>query len=681
MRIKKIILFVTLFVLSLTASIYVKANNGNIYKTYTSDASGNFIPTQDAYIAVKTIKEIPLTNSSLHTIKDADDIYFNETLKQFYIADRGNHRVVVASADFSTGFEVGSEILKKPQGVFSSPDGKIYVADYDLKQVVIFDPADFTTPTYIGKPTHPLYTESSAEFLPLKIVVDPVGTMYIVDSGNANGLVTITKDGEFSGYFGANYVKPSFSFVVKFLFATKEQKKQMYVSPISPTNLAIDEEGLINTISSIKGSAVKRLNIAGTNLMTNLSWDTTEFVDIAISPTGTIYCITKYGGISEYDREGNELFYFGGHDTTNTWIGLSRSPSSIEVDDEHSLYVLDGTMVQVYVQTEFASLVHEALALYNEGKYEESRVPWQKVLQMNNMFDLAHRGLGNAYLREMNYQEALKEFKLAKDTAAYSNAYWEVRNAWLNRYGYGLIIGLVALIIIIFVLAKVHVLDKAKAKLAVLRDKIYKVKIIEEVCYVGHFIRHPLDGFYEIKFHNKMSMASATILYIWFFILTLLGSFFTGFVFNTQDTQTLTVINLLLQSVIPVLLFVLCNYLISSITDGSGRFRDVYIGTICSLAPVLLFMPIVIILSNFIVASEAFLYTMPKLVLWGWSFGLMFFMIKDIEELQVGENIKNIVLTILTMLLFIAFAFLAYILGKQLVTFIINLIGEVFSRG
>ena len=72
---------------------------------------------------------------------------------------------------------------------------------------------------------------------------------------------------------------------------------------------------------------------------------------------------------------------------------------------------------------------------------------------------------------------------------------------------------------------------------------------------------------------------------------------------------------------------------------------------------------------------------MPKLVLWGWSFGLLFFMIKDIEELQVGENIKNIVLTIFTMLLFIAFAFLAYILGKQLVTFIINLIGEVFSRG
>ena len=678
-KIKKLILSLIILVAIFSSSLIIKADNGNYYKTYTG-TSDDFIPTQDAYIAVKTVSSITLSNSDNHNIFNAEDIYYNEVLKTFYIADTGNKRIVVADEHLQTGYVVGANILKKPQGVFTTNDGLIYVADYDLGSVVIFNPSDLENPTFIGKPTHPLYIESSANFLPTKIVVDEVGTMYVIDSGNSNGIVTLTKDGEFAGYFGANYVQTDLAFYVKFLLSTKEQKKKLYVKPVSPNNLAIDDEGLINTISTIKGSALKKLNIAGSNLLTNVSWDSANFMDVAIGPTGTIYCISRYGGIVEYDREGNELFYFGGYDPTGTYIGLFKSPTGIEIDDNHSIYVVDGDKIQVFVETEFASLVHEALTLYNEGKYEASRIPWEKVLQMNNMFDLAHKGLGNAYLREMKYQEALKEFKLAKDTAAYSNAYWEVRNNWLNNYGYAVFIILVIAIVALIILNKLHLLEPVKNGFRRIKAKLFKVKLIEDVCYVGHFIKHPLDGFYEVRFHHKMSMASATILYVWFFVLTLLSNYFTGFVFNTKDTQAVTIIDCLVESIIPIMLFVIANYLISSITDGSGKFRDVYVGTICSLAPVLLFMPLVIILSNFIVETESFLYTMPKLILWAWSFGLMYFMVKDVEELQFGENNKNIFLTILTMLLFVAFAFLVYILGKQLVTFVLNLIREVIAR-
>ena len=680
-KIRKLTLYIlVVLVCIILMQVSVYADNGASHKTYTVDSNGDMIPTQDAYIAVKKVTSITFNNSELLTLNNPEDIYYNSLSKKFYIADTGNGRIIQTDATFSDALEIGKGILVKPQGVFASNDGLVYVADYGLKAVVIFDLDDLDNPTYIYKPTHPLYIESSSDFLPTKIVVDPVGTMYIIDSGNANGIVTITKDNEFSGYFGANYVQPDFKYVVKFLFSTKEQRKKLYVLPVSPINLAIDGDGLINTLSNTEGSAVKKLNIAGNNLLPTNMRDWSDYVDIAIGPTETIYTVEKYGYICEYDREGNLLFNFAGYDSTGVTIGLFRSANSIEVDDEYNLYVLDGNQIQVFVQTEFAGLIHEALKLYNDGKYQESRGPWEQVLKLNNMFDLAHKGLGNAYLREGLYKEALAEFKLAKDTTSYSNAFWEVRNNWLNEYGYLLFILIASIILIIIVLNKLHIFDKPKQSFKNFKDKMFKVKLIKETCHMFRFIRHPLDAFYENRRLDAMSVASATIWYGWFFVLTVLASFFTGFVFNPGDKQSITIISILLKSILPLLLFVICNYLICSIRSGSGRFKDVYINSICCLAPYLIFMPFVIILSNFVIETESFFYTMPHLVLWGWSFVLMYFMVKDIQEFTFKENNSNILLSILTMLLFVAFGFLLYMLTKQFINFIINLLKEVISR-
>lgn len=679
---KKIISILMICLILLGLSITVKADNGNASYTYTIDSNYDIIPTQDAYIAVKQIQKLEIENSEIQTLSKPEDIYYQEDLHQFFIADTGNKRILVADENMVSAYALGEGELAKPSGIFANANGDIYVTDYDLKEVVIY--CHQTDKTYevvkIGKPNHPLYGEKT-NFSPSKIVVDHVGTMYVIDAGNNNGIVTITKDYEFSGYFGANYVTPSLSFALRFMFATKKQKEKMYVSPIAPVNLAIDDDGLINTISAIEGAGLKKLNIAGNNLFDTNRFDYTNYTDLCIGPTGTIYCVNKEGRIVEYDQDGNVLFLFGGQDSTGTHIGLFQNPKGIEVDSNYQLYVLDENNIQVFQATQFADLVHEALDLYFDGKYAESREPWEKVLRMDNMFDLAHKGLGNAYLRETKYKEAMKEFKLAKDSLSYSNAFWEVRNEWLKTYGTTIIVIIIVIVIVISILARFHLLNSVKKFHNFIWEKLFKVKFIKEVCYIRKFIKKPLDGFYEIKHENKMGVLSATFLYIVLFIWLLLGNFFTGFAFNTKDAETISLVKIFSLSLLPILLFVVANYLISSITEGNGKLKHVYIGTICSFAPVIFFYPFIILLSNFIVHSEAFLYTMPKIIMWGWSFGLLYMMVKDIQELQFGENNKNIILTILTMILFVGFAFLVYILGKQLYDFIADIIIEVMSRG
>ena len=154
------------------------------------------MPTQDAYLPNRIIYSFNVANSSVNSLAKAEDLYYEPQNQLFYLADTGNKRILVFDKSLKDAYQIGEGILQKPEGVYATSDGKIYVADYDAQKVFIFD-ASGNVVKEIAKPDHPLFGTQSF-FRPSKIVVDDVGTMYIVDAGNANGLVQITSEGAFS---------------------------------------------------------------------------------------------------------------------------------------------------------------------------------------------------------------------------------------------------------------------------------------------------------------------------------------------------------------------------------------------------------------------------------------------------------------------------------------------------
>lgn len=678
---------IALFLISylfLASCIQVEAlDNGNVFKSWVVNNKNEIIRTQDAYLAKQIITTIEVENSTIMGFKRPEDIFYESKSQTYYIADTGNKRILKVNNDFSKAYAIGENYLQKPEGLFVSESGIIYVADYDLQRVTTFD-LDGNIINKFNKPTHPLYGETMI-FRPSKIVVDKIGTMYIVDTGNPNGLVQLTEKGDFMGYFGANYITPSISYIIRFMFSTKAQKNKLYRSPIAPTNMMIDYDGLINTITKgLSGNALKKLNISGHNLFSNSMVDASNFNDITIGTIGNIYTITADGYIYEYDAEGNLLFIFGGNDPIGKYNGLFANPKAITVDEDYHLFIVDHLnnqdIIQVFERTEFAHLVHESIRFYQDGLYEESRIPWSKVLQYNNMFDLAHEGIANAYLRESKYSEAMAHFRLANDIVGYSEAFWEVRNLWLMKNASVLIIIIIGLLILIKVLKSLKFLS---IKSFINKGLQYALKfdLFKELIYLFTFIKHPVKGFYEVKRHRKISNLGATFLYIIFYLEIVANNVLTGFIFNPIDVETVSIVKIAFLSLFPLLLAVLCNYLISSITVGNGRLQDVYRGTICSFAPLIIFMPFVILISNVLTLNEIFIYQFLQFMLWGWSFGLLYLMVKETQELSFGETNKNIFITMLTMILFVAFGFLLYILGSQSYNFVKEVIMEVISHG
>jgi hypothetical protein len=87
------------------------------------------------------------------------------------------------------------------------------------------------------------------------------------------------------------------------------------------------------------------------------------------------------------------------------------------------------------------------------------------------------------------------------------------------------------------------------------------------------------------------------------------------------------------------------------------------------------------ILSNVLTYNEMIMYTFLDQIRLGWTLVNLVFMIKEIHNFQVKPLLKNIALTIFTMVMIVLIGFLLYLLGLQVVNYIEGIIREVMLRG
>ena len=414
--------------------------------------------------------------------------------------------------------------------------------------------------------------------------------------------------------------------------------------------------------------------------------ETTDYPDIpaavAAGNHDNVFVATQTGFIYEYNNEGDLLFMFGGSDDGKQRIGLSTKVEAIQIGLDDKIYVLDSekAQIQVFEPTEFTAYLHNALYLFSKGRYEESKEPLGKVLEMNNLFTYANMAMGKALYKEGDYEGALKYARIAKDTEGYSDAFWEIRNAWLKKNLTWIAIVIVVIVILWNVIRvlhkKKHILDKPGKALS----KLGEVKLIKQVGYMFYFMRHPVDGCYGIKREGKVSVLSANIILVVSIVFYVINKYFCGFLSKTVRDGSFDVLSDVGMIIIALLLIVSCNYLMCTINDGEGRFKDIYCSLIYSFTPYVILTPVVFLLSHVVSNNEIFFVHFGNLCMWVWIAVMIFISVQEINNYTVGETIKIILLTIFTILIVALLAFIIYVLWSQVFDFLQSIVGEVVYR-
>lgn len=665
-------IFAMLLCLVMMAGMTVSAETP--YKTYTIDGYGYVLETQSAYNPLAAITKVGETAF----VSPMDMAIGKEG--NLYIADAGAHVILICSREGEQVGSIGEGILQTPTGVYVTEDGTVYVADKDAKKVFVFDAQGNVTAEY-GKPDSPIYG-NSMDFKPTKVVANKTGTMYIICEGNMNGIVQLSpvEGGSFLGYFGTNYTSLSPFQMIQRVILTDAQRAQMLSNiPSTPTNLHIDDTGLIYTVTQgDKDTSLKKLNIAGKNLLDSDPYYADLPAAVTTGNYNNILVADSDGYIYEYNEDGELLFMFGGRDDGRQRVGLCNKVEAIAVDEDDRIYLLDSDKKQIHIfePTEFTNLLHESLYLFSKGQYTQSKEPLSKVLQMNSMFDYANQAMGHAYLQEENYEQALKYFRLAKSFEGYSDAFWEVRNIWIRNYLVAAVLAIAAVIVLIRGCKSLYRKKYADHPATQTGEHI----LWGQLRYSLYFMRHPMDGCYGVKKEGKNSWWCANILLGTFILISILEKYCSGFLVKTVREGRYDLITDIGKVLVIFIGLTACNYLVVTINEGEGFFKDLYCAYAYCLTPYIVIKPFVILLSNVLTYNEVFLITFANIIVWIWVVILILLTLKEINNFTVGETAKALAITAFTVLILTLLVCIIYVLFSQVIDFVITVVREVVYR-
>ena len=643
------------------------------YSTFTQGPDGMMVFTQTAYEPDGLIR----LDANM-----PEDLFYHDATGTMYIADSGNSRIVVIDRNGAVR-TVGEDILFSPSGVYVTGDNTLYVADYGLEQVVVFD-AEGNLVKQIGRPEEPIYGAKN-DFAPKKVAVDKRGNIYVISEGSINGVVQLNHDGGFLGYVGANDTDISLKMLIQRFVFTEEQKSRLFrTTPPSPTSLVLDRQGLLYTVTNgISAEGIKKLNIVGDNILASEAWQSPNLIDIDVDDNGNIYTLDSEGWIDIYDSFGNLLFDFGGKDSKYERAGMLRNPSAIDVSSSgESIFIADRdrNVINRYRITPFAGKVFEGVAYYKQGLYVESEEIWKEILRMNSFFILSYEALAKSYFKQNLNEQALESFKRAEDKDGYSDAYWNIRNDWLQTHMVTLVYAALALILLYWIVRLTHVRFGILTPAVQLADTAAENKLIRELGFLFHFLRHPIDAVQELKENKRATIRSATILYVWLLLLQVLLVYATGYLFADGDPARMSLLPILLTTAVPLLFWVVMNYLVSTVGDGEGRFSEVYIGTIYALGPYLVFALPIALVTNVLTYNESFLYNYSMAFIEGWSVLLLCIMVKELHDFTFAQTVRNLLLTIFGMVLAALVIFILVFLFTQEIEFIRSIIQELRNR-
>ena len=681
------------------------------YDTYTYSQDGFGVASPDAYTPDYVVdhKVMGLSDS----LKNPTDIETDDD-GNVYIADAGNNRIVVLDRYYKYKFQINSFLngngipdkLSNPNGVFVG-NGYIYVADTDNMRLVVFDQKTGAYVRTFEEPKADVFPADSV-YRPVAVAVDSAGTMFVVSSSTYMGVIALNYDGSFQCFVGAQKVTISAWAKIWRYFQTDEQRErsESYIST-EFNNITIDDRGFVYvTTSSINASQqqaavtskgaefspVKKLNISGDDIMkrtgffgfgevnvmniplsTNVPYGTSKIVDVALGPENTWSIIDqKRSRIYTYDEYGSLLFIFG---DVGEQLGNLRIASALTYQGE-KLLVLDNTKntFTVFSRTEYGDILINAIKNQNNRNYDAAKEDWENILQRNNNFDAAYIGIGKAYYREGNWDKAMEYFRSAYDTKNYSEAFKMSRKDWVSKYIY--LIPIVAIAVIVGVTKFFGYANKVNQQVAVSGKKR---TFWQEILFANHLIFHPFDGFWDLK-HEKRGSVRGAFFYLGLAILTFTyQSMGSSYLFNPKENYSSILVQIISVSV-PLILWVVANWCLTTLFEGEGSFKDIFVATSYALAPLPLLIIPATISTNFFTVAEGAIVTLLESFAFIWVGLLIFTGTMVTHDYSLGKNILTCIGTIVAMVFIMFLALLFTTMLTNVISFITAIVTELTYR-
>jgi len=202
----------------------------------------------------------------------------------------------------------------------------------------------------------------------------------------------------------------------------------------------------------------------------------------------------------------------------------------------------------------------------------------------------------------------------------------------------------------------------------------------ETLSYALYVIIHPLDGFWDLTHEKRGSIAAANVIVVLAVLVEILRQTLTSFQFVTVNMEYFNALVAALSIILPILLWTAANWGLTTLMDGKGTMRDIYMAVSYALTPSVLINAFMIVLSQLITYDEGSLYWVLAGLSVLWTVWLFLAAMMMIHDYSLTKTILSSLLTVvgIGVMVFIFVVFFSLI--SDAAAYFVSLYKEILFR-
>lgn len=215
---------------------------------------------------------------------------------------------------------------------------------------------------------------------------------------------------------------------------------------------------------------------------------------------------------------------------------------------------------------------------------------------------------------------------------------------------------------------------------AFLNNKESFTRYLGTVKYALYVITHPFDGFWDLTHEKRGSIAAANTILILTLLARIMKLQFTSFVFQRVYWEDVNIFLYLASVLFPLALWCVGNWGLTTLFDGKGTLKQIYMATCYGLTPYPLLQFPLIIFSNMVTYEERQFYSVLSTISLIWAALLILAAMIQIHEYTVKKTLLFTVATGAAMLVMVFILLLFFSMISQGVAYFISIGREILFR-
>ena len=198
--------------------------------------------------------------------------------------------------------------------------------------------------------------------------------------------------------------------------------------------------------------------------------------------------------------------------------------------------------------------------------------------------------------------------------------------------------------------------------------------------YALHVITHPFDGFWDLV-HEKRGSLPAAHTFLFLFLLTrVLKLMLTNFQFISTPVEHLNIFEEAASLLLPFLVLCLANWAMTTLFDGKGRFKDIYMAMCYALVPYVMIQLPMILVSNMLTFEEGSIYSVMLNFSVIWCMFLVFVGLMEIHDYGPGKTFIFLIVTVVGALVIIFLVLTFFSLLSDALGYFVSMYREIVYR-